>query len=76
VSKGENMFRAFIVSLVMLGMVGCASKASVPTVQDQLDTFKLDVASQHEAMVTKNAEQDAAIEQINAKLDGMFRKGR
>jgi hypothetical protein len=70
------MFRMFMVGMVMLGMVGCAAKASGPSVQEQLDQHIIAMAKAQEAQGTKDANQDAAIAEIYAKLDGMFRKGR
>lgn len=69
------MFRLFMLSMVAMGMVGCAAKASGPTVQEQLDAFRLEVGQAHEAQAVKDANQDAAIAELYSKLDGMFRKG-
>lgn len=71
--RGKKM--KFIVTAIMSVMLfGCAAKATVPTVQSQLDEHKVEMANQHAAMDAKNAEQDAAIAEINAKLDRGFRK--
>ena len=66
----------FIVTMLMSVMLfGCAAKATTPTVQEQLDAHKAAVEADHTAMAQKNAEQDAAIADINARLDRGFRKG-
>ena len=70
------MFRLFMLGMVMLGMVGCATKATGPSLQEQVDNLKLDVVKAQEAQTAKDAEQDAAIGEINSKIDGLFRKGR
>lgn len=65
----------FIVTAIMsVMMFGCAAKATTPSVQDQLDSYKSAVEADHTAMAQKNAEQDAAIAEINARLDRGFRK--
>ncbi len=66
----------FVILMLSMGMfVGCAAKATTPSVQEQLDSHKVEMANQHAAMDAKNAEQDSAIAEINARLDRGFRKG-
>jgi outer membrane lipoprotein-sorting protein len=66
----------FIVTAIMSVMLfGCAAKATTPSVQDQLNDHMKAVEADHTAMAQKNAEQDAAIADINARLDRGFRKG-
>jgi hypothetical protein len=66
----------FVILMLSMGMfVGCAAKATTPSVQEQLDAYKVAVEADHTAMAQKNAEQDSAIAEINAKLDRGFRKG-
>jgi outer membrane lipoprotein-sorting protein len=69
------MFKMFMIAIAMVGFVGCAAKATTPTVQQQLDAHVATVQTEHDAMAAKNAEQDAAISEINARLDRGFRKG-
>lgn len=71
------MFRAILVSMVMLGMVGCAAKASGPTVQgvsDELVLFKEKTENQIKSNDEKNTEQDKQILEINEKIDRVFKK--
>lgn len=69
------MFRMFMIAMAMVSMVGCAAKASSPTVQEQLDAHVVEMTKAHQEMDAKNAEQDAAIAEINAKLNRAFVKG-
>lgn len=64
-----------VILMLSMGMfVGCASKATVPSVQEQLDSYKSAVEADHTTMEQRNASQDAAIAEINARLDRGFRK--
>nr|QMP83160.1 MAG: hypothetical protein [Caudoviricetes sp.] len=66
----------FIVTMLMSVMLfGCAAKATTPSLQEQLDEYKAAVEADHTAMAEKNAAQDTAIAEINARLDRGFRKG-
>lgn len=65
----------FVILMLSMGMfVGCAAKATVPSVADDLASFKSSVEADHTAMEQRNASQDAAIAEINARLDRGFRK--
>ena len=55
--------------------VGCAAKATTPSVQEQLDSYKSAVEAEHTAMAQKNTEQDVRLSEIESKLDRVFRKG-
>lgn len=66
----------FVILMLSMGMfVGCAAKATTPSLQTQLDEHKVAVEADHTAMAQKNAEQDARIDAVEAKLDRAFRKG-
>lgn len=65
----------FIVTMIMSVMLfGCAAKATTPSLQDQFNEHKAAVEADHAAMAEKNAAQDTAISEINARLDRGFRK--
>ena len=61
-------------ALMSVMLFGCAAKATVPSVADDLASFKSSVEADHTAMEQRNASQDAAIAEINARLDRGFRK--
>lgn len=65
----------FVILMMTMAMtVGCAAKATTPSLADQFVDHKLAVEADHTAMAEKNASQDAAIAEINARLDRGFRK--
>ena len=62
-------------ALMSVMLFGCAAKATTPTVQSQLDEFKVSVNADHTAMAERNTVQDDRLNAIEAKLDRVFRKG-
>jgi hypothetical protein len=65
----------FIVLFVMTAsMFGCASTSSVSAVQTQLDAHVATMTADHKAMDAKNAEQDASIAELSARMDRAFVK--
>jgi TolA-binding protein len=67
----------FVILMMTMAMtVGCAAKATSPSVQDQLDTYKAAVEADHTTMIQKNAEQDARLTEVESRLDRAFVKGK
>jgi outer membrane lipoprotein-sorting protein len=66
----------FILAAMSVFVFGCAAKATGPTLQEQLDTYKAAVESDHTAMAQKNAEQDSRLSEVESRLDRAFVKSK
>jgi TolA-binding protein len=65
----------FIVLMMTMAMtVGCAAKASGPTLEDKFAAHVSAVEADHTTMTQKDAEQDARLNEVEARLDRGFRK--
>lgn len=66
----------FVILMMSMAMtVGCAAKATTPSVQEQLTDHMRAVEADHTAMAQKNNEQDVRLGELESKLDRVFRKG-
>jgi hypothetical protein len=60
-------------------MIGCASKGSVSALEQRvtaLEDADKTVNAQVESVVTEHAALQGNVAEINAKLDGLFRKNK
>jgi TolA-binding protein len=66
----------FIVLMMTMAVtVGCAAKATGPTLEDKFTAHVSAVEADHTTMFQKDAEQDARLTEVEARLDRAFRKG-
>jgi TolA-binding protein len=67
----------FVILMMAMAMtVGCAAKATGPTLEDKFNAHVSAVEADHTTMTQKDAEQDARLTEVESRLDRAFVKGK